>query len=522
MVDGSIELYWSNWKSDLRDLFRGRAGERRKLARQAFEHLCKTEMHHLEKDQCFIQGHHNEALSILLRSADYKTSRGAYILNEKHASRRALKSYRLHAQLLELRGLCKGIRKERDRYAGAVAFCDSLARVEETEDGRPVLDGLTHQRKLGEGGYGDIHVYRDEEGREYAVKVTSPRDDAEPVQKKLDFMHECDALTAAGKSRAQEIVKLVKPPLRTDTGKFVLVMEFAPHGNLYDFIKTLNQAEEQGLDKVCLTKVRAMILGDILRGLRAAHQAGVIHGDLKPPNIVIGSRGVAKITDFGTAQIGKTFAPALSPPVDNTRWLSPEILVTRDKAKEGEAAQLESWKSEYQRYYRKQLGMGDKASEIMLTGLSSTRRHVVAATHTVGPESDLWALGVIAFNLAYGKDFDEDGKLLNSQVKEKVLGFQENQIAVGNTYEDGTFEPGYFRAEHGGEFAGIVNHLLRADPKDRKSLDDLLNEWPSEEVLGGQATRNLIVKLASGTWKPGEEFDETEYVVSDEESSDPD
>jgi hypothetical protein len=228
LEDGSIE-YWSNWKSDLRDLFRGRAGERRELARRAFEHLVKTETRQLEEnDQCFIQGHHNEALSILLRSADYDTSRGAYILS-KHASRRALKSYRLHAQLLELEGLCKGIRAERARFERAVAFCDSLAKVKETEDGLPVLDGLTYQRKLGEGAFGDIHVYRDEEGREYAVKVTSPRDDAEPVQKKLDFMHECDALTEAGKSGAREIVKLVKPPLRTDTGKFVLVMEFAPH-----------------------------------------------------------------------------------------------------------------------------------------------------------------------------------------------------------------------------------------------------------------------------------------------------
>jgi len=301
------------------------------------------------------------------------------------------------------------------------------------------------------------------------------------------------------------------------TGKFVLVMEFAPHGNLYDFIKTLKQAEEQGLDKVCLTKVRAMILRDIFKGLHAAHQAGLIHGDLKPPNIVIGNRGIAKITDFGTAQIGETFSPSLSPRVDNSLWLSPEILVTRNEERDANLRMKNRWKD----YYGKQLGLGEIGSEVLLNALTSKERYEKAAEMTVGRESDLWALGVIAFNLAYGEDFDEDGKLLNSQVEEKVLGFQKNQIAVGNRYEDGTFEPGYFMAKDGGEFAGTVNRLLDRDPQAR-SLEKLLNEWPSEEDLGGQATRDLIVSLASGEWKPGAKFDETEYVVSDDESSDPD
>jgi hypothetical protein len=172
-------------------------------------------------------------------------------------------------------------------------------------------------------------------------------------------------------------------------------------------------------------------------------------------------------------------------------------------------------------YYREQLGLIEKASEVLDYALTSNARHQEAAKKTVGRESDLWALGVIAFNLAYGEDFDDGGKLLNLQVEEKVLGFQENQIAVGNTYKDGTFEPGYFMTEDGGEFAGTVNRLLDRDPRAR-SLEKLLNEWPSEEDLGGRATRKLIIRLASGNWRPGEEFDETEYVVSDDESSDPD
>ena len=39
----------------------------------------------------------------------------------------------------------------------------------------------------------------------------------------------------------------------------------------------------------------------VARGLRAAHDAGVIHRDLKPENIVVGPGGTAKIVDFGIA-----------------------------------------------------------------------------------------------------------------------------------------------------------------------------------------------------------------------------
>jgi len=43
------------------------------------------------------------------------------------------------------------------------------------------------------------------------------------------------------------------------------------------------------------------ILTQICTGLEAAHQAGVIHRDLKPGNILAGERGAVKIIDFGLA-----------------------------------------------------------------------------------------------------------------------------------------------------------------------------------------------------------------------------
>ena len=44
------------------------------------------------------------------------------------------------------------------------------------------------------------------------------------------------------------------------------------------------------------------IIGQVCDGLAAAHDAGVIHRDLKPQNILVGERRAVKIIDFGLAK----------------------------------------------------------------------------------------------------------------------------------------------------------------------------------------------------------------------------
>lgn len=72
---------------------------------------------------------------------------------------------------------------------------------------------------------------------------------------------------------------------------------------------------------------------DLLEALKAIHKRGVIHGDLKPGNIMLTGTGRPVITDFGLSSIGDDPAdrePSLvvgSPP-----YMSPETIRTGTKA----------------------------------------------------------------------------------------------------------------------------------------------------------------------------------------------
>lgn len=67
------------------------------------------------------------------------------------------------------------------------------------------------------------------------------------------------------------------------------------------------------------------IANQVLTGLHAIHAAGIIHRDLKTPNIMRDSRGVVRLTDFGIAkELGAATLTAAGQIVGTPEYISPD------------------------------------------------------------------------------------------------------------------------------------------------------------------------------------------------------
>ncbi|RLN93197.1 hypothetical protein BBJ28_00024827, partial [Nothophytophthora sp. Chile5] len=100
-------------------------------------------------------------------------------------------------------------------------------------------------------------------------------------------------------------------------GQLVFVCEYAPQGSLDSFSKA------EGRDPLLIWST----LLSAATGLRYLHDVGVVHGDLKGNNILIGKDGVAKLTGFGLSFFRKNAdLEAEQGALGAYRWKAPECL----------------------------------------------------------------------------------------------------------------------------------------------------------------------------------------------------
>jgi len=98
-------------------------------------------------------------------------------------------------------------------------------------------------------------------------------------------------------------------------GTYYIAMEYVPGRSLKALVR------EQGpLDPV----VAIDIVTQILQAARFAHAHGVIHRDLKPHNVILDEEGRARVTDFGIAQAGASDMTLTGSIMGTAQYLSPE------------------------------------------------------------------------------------------------------------------------------------------------------------------------------------------------------
>jgi serine/threonine-protein kinase len=142
--------------------------------------------------------------------------------------------------------------------------------------------------ELGRGGMGIVYQARDTKlGQVVTLKVLSPLVSRD--QRALDrFRHEASATRRINHPNVIRIYDLGEAG-----GEPYISMEYVPGADLKQRIR-LDGALPQ---KECLR-----ILIAVAEGVRAAHEQGVIHRDLKPQNVLLGHAGQVKVIDFGLAK----------------------------------------------------------------------------------------------------------------------------------------------------------------------------------------------------------------------------
>src|SRR5258705_6053133 len=144
--------------------------------------------------------------------------------------------------------------------------------------------------QLGAGGMGVVYAAVDSElQRRVAVKVLRADDAGQHA-------------STMGRERlireARMLARLSHPNVITvfDVGKhddtLFLAMELVDGGTLSAWLRRARRTTDEILDRLI----------EAGRGLAAAHDAGVVHRDVKPDNVLVGTDGRARMTDFGLAR----------------------------------------------------------------------------------------------------------------------------------------------------------------------------------------------------------------------------
>ena len=143
--------------------------------------------------------------------------------------------------------------------------------------------------KLGEGGMGAVYKAEDLKlKRTVALKFLSSRALADEDQR-ARFLREAQA---AGGLDHPNICTVYE--VEEVAGETFIAMAYVDGRNLQDKIAAGPLEIDDALD----------IARQVAQGLEAAHRKEVVHRDIKPANVIMTREGVAKIVDFGLAQLG--------------------------------------------------------------------------------------------------------------------------------------------------------------------------------------------------------------------------
>ncbi len=172
-------------------------------------------------------------------------------------------------------------------------------------------------KQLGAGGFGAVYLAHDPViKRDVAIKVFQPKDDNVIAFATSTNTEGLDVLRNRFQTEAQILAKLDDAPHivsvleygTTDEGAPYYVMPYLKQ-SLADLLgkdvfetRAVEELNDNERPKALSYEVAAHYFSQILDGMAAAHEQGLVHRDIKPGNIMLSEKGQIKIVDFGIAK----------------------------------------------------------------------------------------------------------------------------------------------------------------------------------------------------------------------------
>ncbi|XP_033924213.1 citron Rho-interacting kinase isoform X2 [Melopsittacus undulatus] len=240
-------------------------------------------------------------------------------------------------------------------------YAETIAELRELQ---PSVKDFEVKSVVGCGHFADVKVVREKAtGDVYAMKVMSK--ESLLAQEHMSFFEEERSILS--QSTSPWIPQLQYA--FQDKKSLYLVMEYQPGG---DLLSLLNRYEDQ-LDESMVQ----FYLAELVLAIHSVHQMGYVHRDIKPENVLIDRTGHIKLVDFGSAAkmtANKMVNAKL--PVGTPDYMAPE----------------------------------------MLTGLNGDGKA------SYGLECDWWSLGVIAYEMIYGRSPFTEGT--SAKTFNNIMNFQ--------------------------------------------------------------------------------------------------
>jgi serine/threonine protein kinase len=143
------------------------------------------------------------------------------------------------------------------------------------------------EEKIGEGGMGIVYRARDLNlPRSAAIKFLSSNATTEDQRRRFQQ----EAQTASSLNHPQILAVY---EAGTEDGQQYLITEYVDGVTLGDWARRVRPSVRQTIE----------VMAGVADALACAHDAGIVHRDIKPDNVLISKQGHAKLTDFGVAKL---------------------------------------------------------------------------------------------------------------------------------------------------------------------------------------------------------------------------